>query len=185
MTITDLQWNPKYAGDIDLVYRINTTFQKFIKYLYERKIGFLFIPQLFGKENDYTYMHSFLEKNCYILPVKEEYDCYFQQYVIENLDYVVGMRYHSNIFSAKMGISFISIAYEQKMSGFMENAELSEYCIDINELSEEILRNKFEKVERDYIQYKRILKEKIPIWKQESYTSTELVDKILVERNLV
>ena len=62
---------------------------------------------------------------------------------------------------------------------------MSEYCIDINELSEEILRNKFEKVERDYIQYKRILKEKIPIWKQESYTSTELVDKILVERNLV
>ena len=131
MTITDLQWNPKYAGDIALVYRINTTFQKFIKYLYERKIGILFIPQLFGKENDYTYMHSFLEKNCYILPVKEEYDCYFQQYVIENLDYVVGMRYHSNIFSAKMGIPFISIQYSDNSAFSIKPDIFCSYAIEI------------------------------------------------------
>ena len=34
----------------------------------------------------------------------EERDTYFQQYVIGKLYAVVGMRYHSNIFSAKMGI---------------------------------------------------------------------------------
>ena len=66
----------------------------------------------------------------------EERDTYFQQYVIGKLYAVVGMRYHSNIFSAKMGIPFVSVSYEQKMKGFMQSIGLSEYCIDLNELSE-------------------------------------------------
>ena len=37
------------------------------------------------------------------------HDCYFQQYIISLIKAVVGMRYHSNIFSAKMGTPFVSV----------------------------------------------------------------------------
>ena len=42
---------------------------------------------------------------------------------------IIGMRYHSNIFSAKAGTPFISISYEQKMAGFMNKMNLEKYCI--------------------------------------------------------
>ena len=83
----------------------------------------------------------------------DRYDSYFQQYVIGQLYAVVGMRYHSNIFSAKMGTPFISVSYEQKMTGFMEKMELSRYCIGIKDLSAELLAEKFELLEQEHDSY--------------------------------
>lgn len=65
--------------------------------------------------------YCFDEDNYFVICSDDEkYDTYFQQYVIGCMYAVIGMRYHSNIFSAKMGTPFISISYEQKMQGFMK-----------------------------------------------------------------
>lgn len=175
ITITDLQWNPKYKGDIMLQENISSTFREIIAWLSNQGYGIIFIPQLFGNSNDVAYMSSFCNSNTYILPVIQANDCYYQQYVIQKLYAVIGMRYHSNIFSAKMGTPFISISYEQKMIGFMQKASLETYCIDITKLSFEKLVEKFELLCTKYDMYRAYLKQKHNDWREESYATTNLV----------
>lgn len=122
-------------------------------------------------------MKSFAIQNCYVM--SDKYDCYFQQFIISKIKAVVGMRYHSNIFSAKMGTPFVSVSYEQKMQGFMKKAGLLEYCLPISELSANSLSNKFEGMMSNYDEYKSLLAIKKAEFKKESSKTTELVCQIL------
>lgn len=159
ITITDLKWHPVH-GKTDIFVRINAVFHRFIDFIVSKGYGVLFIPQLYGTSDDATYMSNFMQtKHTFVVSATEnKYDSYFQQYVIEKMYAVVGMRYHSNIFSAKMGTPFVSISYEQKMRGFMESTGLSEYCIDLRDLSYEKLVSKFRQLEENYDEYANKLK---------------------------
>lgn len=179
ITITDLQWNSKYFGNTLVESRIMSSFKRFVDYLIDKGYGVLFIPQLFGPINDADFMKDFCVPNCMV--IDENYDCYFQQYIISKMYAVVGMRYHSNIFSAKMGSPFISIAYEQKMQGFMKDEGLLDYCIDINDLSFEELSKRFEYMEEHYDEYKSILAGKCEELREKSYQTTNLVKNIILE----
>lgn len=156
ITITDLQWHSRYSG-MEVENRIYKSFEGFIEYLLKNNYSIVFIPQLFGNASDREYMTKFSRENCFV--VDDLHDCYFQQYLISKLYAVVGMRYHSNIFSAKMGTPFLSIAYEQKMAGFMERVGLNEYCLPIENLSEKELISGFNELENNYISYKTKLKD--------------------------
>ena len=177
ITITDLQWNSLYKGDGKTKENIRETFTEFIKKITGVGYKVLFIPQLFSEANDYVYMKSFAIQNCYVM--SDKYDCYFQQFIISKIKAVVGMRYHSNIFSAKMGTPFVSVSYEQKMQGFMKKAGLLEYCLPISELSANSLSNKFEGMMSNYDEYKSLLAIKKAEFKKESSKTTELVCQIL------
>lgn len=159
LTVTNLMWNPKYKDNNDLEEKINTTFRSFIEFLVNKGYRVLFIPQLFGEQNDYEYMKSFITgvNRDNVMVMSDKYDCYFQQYIISLLYSVVGMRYHSNIFSAKMKVPFISISYEQKMKGFMEKTKLANYCINVEELDLDKLINLFENIEIEHDKYKEQL----------------------------
>lgn len=183
VTITDLKWHPKH-GKTGVSEVIKAEFQKFIGYLDSRGYGIIFIPQLYGTGNDSGLMEEFSgDTNRFVMDAdNDEYDTYFQQYIIGKLTAVVGMRYHSNIFSAKMGIPFVSVSYEQKMAGFMESAGLTNYCIDIKDLSVEMLINKFELMMKNYCQFKALLEGMHNDWKQRAYISTQAVLDILTEK---
>lgn len=177
ITITDLMWNPKYRGDVELETNIRETFQKMLAYLENEGYGILFIPQLFGEASDRNYMSSFKTENSFVMD--DTHDCYFQQYIISKMYAVIGMRYHSNIFAAKMATPFISISYEQKMSGFMKKAGLSDYCVQIRDLNMNILKETFEKLCGNYDAYSACLKEKSIEWRREASKTTEIVEGIL------
>ena len=172
ITITDLSWHREYR-DTDITVTIRDTFTQFIDMLCEKNIGVLFIPQLFGMSDDSSYMTSFAGENTFV--VANDYDCYFQQYLISRLYAVVGMRYHSNIFAAKMGTPFISVSYEQKMKGFMEKADLNRYCIPIAELSCERLASCFGELTRSYDAYKEHLMGNKDKYREKAYYTTEVV----------
>ena len=104
----------------------------------------------------------------------------FQQYVIGCMYAVIGMRYHSNIFSAKMGTPFISISYEQKMQGFMKKMELDRYCISLDKLSDEELKKKFSILTDNYDEYKKYLISVHDKMKKESYETTNILKDILL-----
>lgn len=175
ITITDLNWHPNLNNKFQDT--IHSTFEQFIDVLNKRNIGVIFIPQLFDKTDDLSYMNSYLKDNC--LSLDKSYDCYFQQYLISKLYAVIGMRYHSNIFSAKVGTPFISISYEQKMKGFMEIVGLSNYCIDVNDLSYELLLDKFEILLANYKQYKSNLTDQSLNLKSKSYTTSKMLFAII------
>ena len=145
----------------------------FITYLNEKGYGVVFIPQLFGAAHDYDYMKQFSSEHSYVM--NDTYDCYFQQYIISKMMAVVGMRYHSNIFSCKMKTPFISVSYEQKMKGFMEKIECTNYCIDIKDLSADELINKFNNMLLHYREYKDLLSNINQSLIDESRKTTELL----------
>lgn len=180
ITITDLTWNPKYENNKNFADIIRESFTKMITYLKEKGYAVLFIPQLFGVANDKEYMESFCQENCFVMD--DEHDCYFQQYIISKMYALIGMRYHSNIFSAKMGSPFLSIAYEQKMSGFMEKIGLTQYCINASELSFDELKSRFEILEDNHGKYKEYLESIKDNLAKESGKTTEIVIDFL-EKN--
>ena len=172
ITVTDLQWHSLYKGH-ETVDKIGKAFRGLLSYLYDNGYGVVFIPQLFGKYSDKEYMSGFSGEHCFVLDA--EHDCYFQQYLIAQLYAVVGMRYHSNIFSAKAGVPFVSVAYEQKMTGFMQKTGLSEYCLSLAQLSESALIARFEKLCRHHEEYKLKLSELKEWCRTESYRTTQTV----------
>lgn len=182
ITITDLKWHPVWSKKTDVIDNIRKSFTDFIKEKIALGYGIVFIPQLYGSGNDYNLMDSYCEdkENCFVIPDNDDrYDTYFQQYVISKLYAVIGMRYHSNIFSAKMGTPFISVSYEQKMQGFMEKAGLLDYCLAISDLSVQNLHNKFESLVNNYTEYKNTLEIKKKDFKKEASRTTELVCELL------
>ena len=180
ITVTDLQWHPSYK-DNEVIQNLPKMFNQFISEKIHEGYGIIFIPQLYGANNDTNVMNKYMQKSHTFMvdAFTDEYDSYFQQYVIGKIYAVVGMRYHSNIFSAKMGTPFVSISYEQKMKGFMQSVGLSSYCIDINDLSEEKLHEKFNMLENNYEKYKDKLENIHQRMKNESYKTTQAVIEIL------
>lgn len=180
ITITDLKWHPSYKNT-DYPEKIEACFKQFIEKKVNEGFGIVFVPQLYGSGNDTELMERFmLKEHAFMVDAFEEkYDAYFQQYVIGKLYAVVGMRYHSNIFSAKMATPFVSIAYEQKMSGFMRSVGLSEYCMDLKDLSYDALNDRFECLEGNYGSYKNKLIDLHDYMKKESHKSTDAVIEIL------
>ena len=178
LTITELDWHPTHSLNVEIRKNIEHTMLEFVKYLSDNGYGVVFIPQLYGTQNDYRLMEKYMvnKDDFFIIPDdNDEYDAYFQQYLISRLYAVVGMRYHSNIFAAKVGTPFVSISYEQKMTGFMEKMNLSKYCININQLSFDSLREKFYTMMSNYNDYKKYLIGKHNEMKEESLKTIEII----------
>lgn len=184
ITITDLLWHPIHSKDNKVQQSIGNSFTYILERLTENGYGIVFIPQLYGVGNDYELMKSYCvnSKDYFIIPDNDErYDTYFQQYLIGQLYAVIGMRYHSNIFSAKMGTPFISVSYEQKMRGFMEKMNLSNYCLSLEELNPAALLDKFLLLEKNYAEYKNFLNSKHNQMKKESYKTTDVLIEVIDE----
>lgn len=189
VTITDLLWHPVLGKEKGLSGLIKESFMGIIKRLVNAHYKVLFIPQLFGMAHDISYMKQFERPGCFTM--SEEYDCYFQQYIIGKMYALIGMRYHSNIFSAKMEIPFLSISYEQKMRGFVKRINYEDYCIDIKELSAEKLMEKFRSLEENHEKIKEHLHRINPELRKLSYETTNIVlqelksEKYAEESNIV
>lgn len=184
VTITDLLWHPVYSKNPTISKNIHDVFHEFLSSLTKAGYGVVFIPQLYGNGNDYDLMRTFCcDTNGYFVVTASDdrYDTYFQQYVISKLYAVIGMRYHSNIFSAKMGTPFISVSYEQKMQGFMEKMNLEQYYIPLMELSTDVLNSKFDLLSLTYDIYRNYLATQHNTMKEESYQTTKIVENLLNE----
>lgn len=120
-------------------------------------------------------MNKFSTDKTFIM--QDTYDTYFQQYIISKLYVVEGMRYHSNIFSAKVGTPFIPIVYEEKMEGFINIAGLNEYSILLGELSFEKLEEKFEMLNKNYDKVKNMFQNKLPFWQSQASKTIKLLGK--------
>ncbi len=176
MTISDFKWHVNLGKDAELLERIETTARKMILSLTERGYGVLLIPQLFGNQNDYNYLQAFSRDGVHVM--SDQHDTYVQQYVISRLYAVIGMRYHSNIFAAKMGTPFVAVVYEEKMGGFLELAGLSDYGLSLNELSFESLNDKFRILENHYDELRTSLKESLPEWRSRARRTVDLLPDI-------
>ncbi|WP_440947237.1 polysaccharide pyruvyl transferase family protein [Methanosarcina sp. T3] len=175
LTITDLKWHPLYKDNKEFHEQIKKSIFETIEYLINKGYFVLLIPQLFGEQNDINLLNTFKkidEKNISILP--ENLDSYAQQIIISKLYCVIGMRYHSNIFAAKGNVPFISIYYEHKMKGFMQNLGLDNLMIDVKEITSDKIKDKFVYLEQNHNDVKKYLTDQMPELKNRSRKTTEL-----------
>ena len=155
----------------DISKKIQKELKEYCRYLKDNNIGVLFIPQLFGNQNDSKLLEKYSIDNSMIL--NEKYSSDIQQEVISKLSMLVGMRYHSNIFAAKQGVPFIPIIYEEKMSGFLADSGLEKYGISVDELSADKLIEMTQKVLVDQKQYRNQLVKLRDSWKQSALKTKE------------
>lgn len=149
VTITDFAWHVELNRVEGLGASVQKQLLKFIKFLTYRGYQVLLIPQLFGNQNDEKYLKTFVvNEYCHVM--SDQFDCNVQQYVISRLHSVVGLRYHCNIFAAKMGTPFVAISYEDKMDGFLAGTLLDNFRIPIRNLSAQRLETTFLDLERNY-----------------------------------
>ena len=186
ITITELEWHPVHSKNKELLNNIKNIMSEFIAYLKDKGYGVVFIPQLYGGSDDYNLMKKYmLDDSSFIVAADEDkYDSYFQQYLISRLYGMVGMRYHSNIFSAKVGTPFVSISYEQKMAGFMEKMGISEYCLNISDLSYDCLIEKFELMISNHDNYQKYLFDEHATMKAEALKTMDIVSDYISKHSI-
>lgn len=167
MTISDFSWHVHLNKKPELLKKMTREMLKFIEHLSKNQYNVLLIPQLFGNQNDSRFLRKFaVNENVFVMD--EHKDAYFQQYVISKVHAVIGMRYHCNIFAAKMHIPFIAISYEEKMDGFLDIAGLSNYSVPVLDVSMKLLVQKFRQLEENYDTYQDHLREQTPKWREKA-----------------
>lgn len=138
------QWYPKDIRNIENQKRIEENLVKVLDELTKNgDTNVYFFPQLFHLPDEETEgttdmpiinsIISQVKKSEYFKVLPNEYDSDIQQKMISKLDYFIGMRYHSIIFSVKMLVPVVAISYEHKAVGFLQKAGLHELNIDIHD----------------------------------------------------
>ncbi len=106
-----------------------------------------FFPQLYNKHSDMPLIQSFIERLEHperTIIFSDKKSGVLQQQEIANMKMMVATRYHSAVFSCKMCVPCLCIAYEHKAFAMMNSFDLSDCTVDINTVTYEGLREKYE-----------------------------------------
>jgi len=147
----------------------------------------IFIPQVYCISHETSLIHEIVERMKYknhVRVIPEHYDSDIQQGIIREFDFLVTNRYHPTIFAAKMGVPMVCIAYEHKITGFMNALGLEQYVIPIANLEKAKLIAKIEEGLSASKQIKHRIKENIPILEQLSFMNAELAVNLLTYSKL-
>jgi len=128
----------------------------------------LLIPQITATEqhdddrivSEKVYNKLFSKKNVFL--IKDEMNAFSLKGIYENLNYLIGTRMHSCIFSLTALVPTLAIEYEYKTSGMMRDLGLSEWVIKMEDVEPEILNNRFQKLKLEYSLYVDKLKQIMP-----------------------
>ena len=107
------------------------------KHYPNHKIVMLPQTSLQGKALDDKYLFQDIQKHCPGLDIFVSDDIYssdIQQQIIRGADAVFGARYHSIVFAINNNVPFVSLSYEHKMSGLLDEIGLQDEMIDITQL---------------------------------------------------
>lgn len=126
----------------------------FTKYLIMNNYDVYFMPQCVGPDSDndliitqVIYQLVSNSKNVHI--IDDDVTPGQLKKLYGDMDYFVGTRMHSNIFSLAELVPTLAISYDYKTDGIMKLAGLEKYVIDINDINSDILIKKFNEMTKD------------------------------------
>jgi len=140
-------------------------------------------PQLYGKHSDVPFLERFISglkhpERVVIYPSGNSGPQ--QQEKIGSMHIMIACRYHSAIFSSKMIVPCLCIAYEHKAIGFMKMLGLEEYVLDIMNMDSNTILEGVTKIENEYDGIKEKLRNVIPkISEQADYSSMFIKDRYM------
>lgn len=119
-------------------------------------------------------------KGCHFL--SKCYDHHTIKSIYDELDLVVGTRFHSVIFSLTGFVPAIAISYEHKTEGIMKDLQLGEWVIPIEDVTEEILKNLFKKLVDNEITYREYLHITIPEYRSRAKEAIAIVKEVVQKK---
>jgi len=180
MVITDLRWHPTHSRAPGLADRIMRSSAEIAARILEKGYTLLLLPQLFGEQDDAPLLERIRALDPErIMMCPPHVDAYGQQALISRLHTMVSMRYHPSIFAAKGNVPFISICYEHKARGFARAAGLSDFALDVEDMTAQAVLDRFDALERDHDLLTRRLAGLNPVLRERSRETTRLIVEAL------
>lgn len=158
-----LSVRPWIKGNSDSLYKI---LAQLIEWIYsEYGLKTVLLPFQLSPDNDLDVMNKILENvghshadvarpTAVAAPIAEifEYTSDYKKAIelISKSKAVIGMRLHSMIFSVLTETPFLALSYSNKTTAFMEDLELSEYCLDWENLTLGDLKERFGELMKNY-----------------------------------
>lgn len=157
----------------------------FTKWLYAAGYLPIFIEQVLSETTHESDMVAILEitkrlnRTEYVIISDDTYDSRDLKTIYGQMDYTVGTRFHSVIFSLSENVPCIAIEYGgNKGTGILKDMDLSQYGIPIEEISFDNLKMTFE----DLIDNSNQVKEKISIYMDHVHKERKHLIKIIKEK---
>lgn len=143
----------------------------------------VFIPQVTSVHNnddDRTVSRSIASrmKNTQGIHVMDgEYDHYDVKAMYDELDFIIGTRFHSVIFSLTSYVPAIAIEYEHKTSGIMKDLDLSQWALKIEDVRSEAIVALFAELVSKQKVYETHLQRILPGYIKDARQAIAIVDK--------
>lgn len=149
--------NEQYKKYID-------AFSNMAKWLYDNNFMPIFVEHVYSNGKNESDIQAItdtvqnLDAGHYAVISNHDFDCRDMKYIYSNMDYVIGTRFHSVIFTLSEIVPCVAVAYGgNKGVGIMKDLSLDDYLIKIEDVSFDKLKDSFEKMVENSQSYKEIM----------------------------
>ena len=144
----------------------------------------LFIPQVTATKGDDDRLASrrvrgFMQHKEQATVVEDAPDHHRIKAMYDNLDILLGTRFHSVIFSLTSHVPVVAIEYEHKTSGIMRDLKLEGWVIKIEEVTAQNLTAKLCELVAEQQEYRRYLRKCMPPYVQKAAQTIDMVEQAL------
>ncbi len=144
---------------------------------------FILIPQVSSKlhhDDDrqvaQRIMHAIKNKQ-YVINLSGNYSHHQVKAMYQNLDFIIGTRFHSVIFALTSYVPALAIEYEYKTSGIMKDLHLNQWVMPIEAVTAKRLYSKFMNLVQAKTSYKKTLHNYLPSYIQQAQDNVEYLRK--------
>lgn len=143
----------------------------------------VFIPQVTSVHNSDDDRHvsrsiaARMQHASEVHVMEDEYTHYDVKAMYDELDYIIGTRFHSVIFSLTSYVPAIAIEYEHKTSGIMRDLNLSKWTLKIEDVRATKITELFDDLTQQKQEYVTHLKAVLPSYIQQAQAAIKLVDE--------
>lgn len=100
--------------------------------------------------------------------------------IYNDLDILLGTRFHSVIFSLASYVPVLAIEYEHKTSGIMRDLKLEDWVIKIEQATTQNLTKQLKKLVEEQAQYRKHLRQHLPPYLQQAHQTIDMLEEALL-----
>lgn len=148
-----------------------------------QKAHIIFIPQVTAIKGDddrvvSRRVHGLMRHADAATLINEEPDHYEIKALYDDLDILLGTRFHSVIFSLTSHVPVLAIEYEHKTSGIMHDLKLDDWVVKIEDATAPKLTKLLQKLVSDQANYRHHLQQHMPPYIQKAQMTAELLKAV-------